>query len=169
MKALSAEDKDDVQRFLESIRFRHGHASKASIVYRGILRGFLRFIRARSGSEPPCEETMHAWLVERRQHSELHKVVSGAQLVDRFLDWMKASGRIASNPFQDLRGQYGQRTAPLVRAMLSTDPQAALEQLRPLPVFGSGLGPVMRDHIALMRSLGHRYIAAEEMLLRFDR
>jgi len=166
MKALSAEDKDDVQRFLESIRFRRGHAS---IGYRNILRGFLRFVRVRSGNEELCEETMHAWLMERRQHSQLHKVEYSARLVDRFLDWMKACGRIAGNPFEDLRSQYGQRTAPIVRALLSADPRAALEKLRPLPTFASALGPLMRDHVALMRSLGHRYIASEERLRRFDR
>jgi site-specific recombinase XerD len=166
MIALSPEDKEDVQRFLESIRFRHG---RPPTLYRDILRGFLRFARARSGKEDLSEETIHAWLMDRHQRSLLHKVEFSARLVDRFLDWMKTRGRIASNPFQDLRSQYGQRTAPIVRAILSADPRPALEALRPLPAFASALGPVMRDYIALMRSLGHRYNGADGMLRRFDR
>ena len=33
----------------------------------------------------------------------------------------------------------------------------ALERLRPLPEWGSSLGPLMREHIARMQSLGYRY------------
>jgi integrase/recombinase XerD len=166
MNALTTEDEDSVCRFLDSIPFRHRATSK---VYRAILRNFLLFVRVRSGNMVLCEETLRAWLTESRQQRPLHKLVYRARLVDRFLDWMKTSGRIPSNPFQELRNQYGQRTAPIARALLSADCAAALEQLRPLPAFASALGPQMRNHVALMRSLGHRYVAAEAMLHRFDR
>ena len=44
----------------------------------------------------------------------------------------------------------GQRTTtPVVRALLNPNSEAALEALRPLPRFGSFLGPVMREHVAL--------------------
>lgn len=166
MSPLSAEDEVNVKGFLGSIRFR---GSAGSLVYRTILGGFLRFVRGRSGGHSSYEETVHAWLKECRQHNPLHRVVYKARLVDRFLDWMKGCGRIASNPFQDLRSQYGQRTAPIVRALLSDDPRAALEDLRPLPVFGSALGSQMREHVLLMRSLGHRYDAREKSFRRLDR
>jgi integrase/recombinase XerD len=166
MNTLPAEDEDDVRRFLESIRVRN----RATVrVYRRVLRGFLHFGRARSRNMTLCEETLRGWLKERRQHGVLNMVEYYARLVDRFLDWMKMCGRIASNPFQELRSQYGQRTAPIVRALLSTDSRAALEQLRPLPRFASALGPLMREHVALMRSLGRRYVTTERMLRRFDR
>jgi hypothetical protein len=45
----------------------------------------------------------------------------------------------------------------------------ALEQLRPLPRFGSFLGRVMDEHVEHMRSLGYRYDTNEDILLRFDR
>jgi hypothetical protein len=32
-----------------------------------------------------------------------------------------------------------------------------LEQLRPIPRFGSFLGQQLNDHVAQMRSLGYRY------------
>jgi integrase/recombinase XerD len=166
MSTLSAEDKADVQDFLRSIRFR---GSAGSRVYRDILRGFLRFVRDRPGPHGLCEQTVRAWLKEYREHNPLHKVVYKARLVDRFLDWMEGCGRIASNPFKELRSQYGWRTAPIVRALLSDDPRAALEELRPLPAFGSVLGPLMREHVLLMRSLGHRYDAREGSFRRFDR
>ncbi|MGH9437611.1 MAG: tyrosine-type recombinase/integrase [Terriglobia bacterium] len=164
MRTVSGED--NVQGFLESTRSRSG---KAALAYRTILRSFLRFVRARPGNSDMCEETMHAWLKECREHSPMHRVVYNARLVDRFLDWMQGCGRIASNPFQDLRDQYGHRTAPIVRALLGEDPRAALEALRPLRAFASGLGPLMREHVALMRSLGHRYNAREDSFRRFDR
>jgi integrase len=91
-------------------------------------------------------------------------------LVDRFLDWAVATRSLPSNPFAELRRQYLQRTtAPVVRALLTPDSATALETLRPLPRFGSFLGPTMRDYVALMKSVGHRYTTEERGLLRFDR
>jgi hypothetical protein len=129
MILITTEDEDNVCHFLESIRFRH---RSTFAVYRGILRDFLLFARVRSGTMVLHEETLRAWLTESRRHRPLHKLVYRARLVDRFLDWMKATGRIPCNPFQELRSQYGQRTAPIARALLSADWAAALEQRRPL-------------------------------------
>jgi integrase/recombinase XerD len=166
MSTLPAEDEVNVQGFLGSVRF---HGSTGSMVYRYILRGFLRFVRERSGDYGLHEQTVHAWLKECHEHNPLHRVVYKARLVDRFLDWMKSCGRIESNPFEELRSQYGQRTAPIVRALLTDDPRAALEELRPLPAYGSALGSLMREYALLMRSLGHRYDAREGSFRRFDR
>jgi len=52
---------------------------------------------------------------------------------------------------------------------LSDEPQPKLEELRPLPVFASAIGPMMSQHVDLMRSLGYRYDHTEGMLRRFDR
>jgi len=79
------------------------------------------------------------------------------------------NGRLLNNPFKQLHVQYGQRTGPIARALLSSNRAMALEALRPLPAFASALGSLMRNHVALMRSLGHRYLHSEGMLLRFDR
>jgi integrase/recombinase XerD len=56
-----------------------------------------------------------------------------------------------------------------VRALLSDQAEAMLEQLRPIPRFGSFLGQQLNDHVAQMRSLGYRYDTSERTLLRFDR
>lgn len=161
---LPTEDEENVRRFLESRRFRNRTSAR---VYRCILRDYLHFERSENTTLP--EETLRAWLKARSLHWPLHIVLHRARLVDLFLDWMTACGRIPNNPFQALRSQYGQRTAPIVRALLSPDSTAALEGLRPLPAFGSFLGPQMRAHVTLMRSLGYRYASATARLHRFDR
>ena len=97
-------------------------------------------------------------------------VTDRARLVDRFLDWRVNRGALANNPFADLRTKYGQRTTtPIVRALLNPKSEAALEALRPIPRFGSFLGPVMREHVGLMQAMGYRYNTQEKRLLRLDR
>jgi len=56
-----------------------------------------------------------------------------------------------------------------VRALLNPNPEAALEAIRPLPRFGSFLGPVMREHVVLMQAMGYRYNTQADRLLRLDR
>jgi integrase len=53
--------------------------------------------------------------------------------------------------------------------MVSQHVEVALEELRPLPRFGSFLGALMAEHVTYMRSVGYRYNVNEAMLLRFDR
>jgi integrase/recombinase XerD len=108
-------------------------------------------------------------LKERRQKWPLHMVCHRARLVERFLEWSQAHGVISANPFAELHRHYGPRTTPIVRALLSEDVEAALQELRPLPRFGSFLGKLMEEHVTQMRSLGYRYDVNEGMLLRFDR
>ena len=83
---------------------------------------------------------------------------------------MVDQGTLANNPFADLRRKYGQRaTRPIVQALLSPAFEKALESLRPVPRFGSFLGPVMRDHVALMQAMGYRYNNPEIRLLQLDK
>ena len=56
--------------------------------------------------------------------------------------------------------------APIVRALLAAEPAEALDALRPLPRFGSHLGPAMRQHLAHRRSLGFRYEREQWRLLQ---
>jgi integrase len=93
-----------------------------------------------------------------------------ARVLDHYLDWLVGHNLLARNPLAELRREYGQRaTRPVVKALLRPDFEAALEALRPLPRFGSILGPVMRDHVVLMQAMGYRYHNQEERLLRLDR
>lgn len=166
MNALTTKDEDNIRRFLESLHLRSPDVFRQ---YRGLLRGFLHFVCTQPGSTALCEDTMLAWLRERRKHCSMHTVERDAREVDRFLDWMQMKGRVGSNPFRVLRAQYGKRTGPIARALLNSNRSAALEALRPPPAFASVLGPLMRDHVTLMRSLGHRYVHSEGKLRRFDR
>jgi integrase/recombinase XerD len=167
MKLLPVEDEHHIGHFLRSMRFRD---HKTATVYRCVLRGFLRCIRGEKRNvRTVSEEALRAWLWKCHPHSPEYVAVYRAQSVDRFLGWLRQQGHIQNNPFDKLRSQYGKRTAPIVRALLSADSAAALEKLRPLPELGSPWGRRIREHVALMRSLGYRYTANEKILRRFDR
>ena len=56
-----------------------------------------------------------------------------------------------------------------MRALLNPNPEAALAALRPLPRFGSFLGPAMSEHVVLMQAMGYRYNTQAERFLRLDR
>jgi integrase len=93
-----------------------------------------------------------------------------ARIVNRFLDFLVHEGLIASNPVTDLRAQYNVKCSkPILRALVAPEPDQALEVLRQFPPFGSVLGDLMRDHIALMRTRGFRYETQARWLWRFDR
>jgi integrase len=139
-------------------------------VYRSILSSFCRFVVDHSAGDPLSLAVIREWLCDRSMKWPSHLVQHRARLVDRFLDWMVATGSLPDNPIAELRKRYAQRTtAPIVRALLNPDSNGALEALRRLPRFGSFLGVAMRDHVAFMKSMGYRYNWFEEHLLRFDR
>ena len=69
-----------------------------------------------------------------------------------------------------VHSRYGiARLATIVRALANVDSHGALEMRRPLPRWGSGLGPLMKEHIALMRTMGYRYDSQEVRFSAFDR
>jgi integrase len=165
MSALT--DPRVIDRFIRTLRLR---SADSVPVYRCILRHFQRFVADQSAPTPVSQDTMRRWLDARRRDLPVPLVYHRARLVDRFLDWLVAAHAIPSNPLADLRREYGQRTTtPIVRALLTPNPDAALEALRPLPPFGSSLGPVLEAHISRMRALGRRYDTDAARLLRFDR
>lgn len=166
MKALPEIEEDYVRRFIDSLGLGNRDAAKT---YREIARHLLRFVRQRYGRMDFSRRALVAWMKERRRHCALHRVEERAQMADRFLDWLKRNRYLSSNSFEELRGQYGGRLAPIVRALLSQGPKTALEKLRPLPVFASTLGSLMREHLDMIRSLGYRCEHAEGKLRRFDR
>jgi integrase len=115
------------------------------------------------------ETILRAWLKEELKTSPLRLVVQYAQLVNRFLDWLAAHGAITVNPIMELRDRYNCRSsAAVLRVLASNQPTSALEALRPLPPYGSHLGPIMHQHVNRMRTLGLRY-RHENRFLHFDR
>lgn len=141
----------------------------SSNVYLRILNGFQRFL-AEQVDGSLSQEIVRRWVNDRIRFWSLHTVAIRARLIDRFLDWMVQRGALVNNPFAQLRRRYGQRTTkPIVRALLNADFEAALEALRPVPRFGSFLGPVMREYVTLMQAMGYCYKTEETRLLLLDR
>ena len=166
MTCPSIADAKLIERFLRTQHFGHAATPKN---YAGTLRTFASFIAKHSrATTAPTVPIMQQWLKERSRKWPAHILHHRACLVERYLTWLHTQGEIASNPFAELHRQYGPRTSPIIRALVSKD-STTLEQLRQLPPFGSCLGPVMEEHVAHMRTLGYRYDTEEELLLRFDR
>lgn len=137
--------------------------------YRSLLRQFQRFVVQRSPKPTFSEAVLRAWLSDQLKTAPLALAVHRGQLVNRFLDWLAARESIAANPIAELRRKYDCRSsAAVLRALAGAQPHRALESLRPLPRYGSHLGPIMREHVDRMRTRGLRY-RHENRFLHFDR
>jgi integrase len=168
MKAWPDTSGNAIARYLRQLRLRH---PKTPTIYRNLLRGFQDVVARRERSPSRVSRhTLEAWLRERTAEWAASTVLHRACIVDGFLDFLVNEGSIASNPVADLRGQYCVRgSKTILRALLAPEPNGALEALRQFPRFGSVLGDLMRDHVALMRARGFRYETQARMFLRFDR
>lgn len=167
MRAWPEDNGEAINRHVQQL---HPRSRDTAKVYRCILLGFQRFVQRCPLATSVSPATVEAWLHERATQWPKHLVLHRARVVDRFLDFLATEGSIPSNPLAQLRSRYAQRaTAPIARALLEADPAQALEALRPLPRFTSFLGAFMRDHVDLMRAIGHRYDTQAERFLRFDR
>ncbi len=163
MRSWPDQDEALLMKFVEQLGLR-----RYGNTYQSHLRSFQRFVSRHSSQSLLTQATLCDWLQERLKQSPLRLVVHHAQLLNRFLDWLVAQGCVANNPLVELRRQYDCRsTAAIVRALLSSQPDEALEALRPLPRYGSHLGTVIRGHVQRMQTLGLRY--DENRFLHFDR
>jgi integrase/recombinase XerD len=154
---------EDIDRFLKSLSL----APRSRYTYVTSLRAFRAFAqeRTRPGEELSIE-TVRAWLKRDAAKSPFANVVHRAGIIVRYLDWRTGA---APHPLAQLKKDYGGRLMTIVRALLQEDYRDALERLRPLPEWGSSLGPLMREHVARMQSLGYRYETRARDLRRFDR
>lgn len=133
-----------------------------------ILRRFQKFVMAHAARPILSRFVIEAWLRAVDAVSPRSMVIRRAQIVDRFLDWLVEHAHLATNPFADLRARCRPRgTRSIVPALLSPDPEAALERLRPWPRYASRFGEVLQSHVTRMRALGFK--CAEARFLRFDR
>jgi len=156
-----------IDRYVRSLAVR---TRRTRLGYRRELAAFHRFTTQYSENGNLTEEALTAWVKMRARKIPLSLVIDRAGTVNRFLDALVRQGILSINPFAALRDRYGQRrTAPIVRALAGPDPFSTLEALRPLPRWGSPLGPLMRDHIAFMRALGYRYGSQAVRFAAFDR
>jgi integrase/recombinase XerD len=155
---------DDIDRFLKSLSL----APKSRYTYVTSLRAFHVFAQKRARpSETMSIETVRAWLKRDAARSPFKNVVGRAGIIVRYLNWKAAATTL--HPFAELKQHYGGRLMTIVRALLREDYRDVLERLRPLPEWSSSLGPLMREHVARMQSLGYRYETRARDLRRFDR
>jgi integrase/recombinase XerD len=165
MTRASSVDVKLISRFLRTQHFRHLATPKN---YAATLRNFSAFLTKHGSGARLTVSILQQWLKERSLKWPAHILHHRTLLIERYLKWLRDQGEITSNPFEELHRQYGSRTTPIVRALVSEDSNV-LQRLRRPPPFGSFLGQVMKDHVAHMRTLGYRYGTTEELLLRFDR
>ena len=156
---------DDIACFLGTLAV----SCKSRYSYVTPLRAFRALARQRAhGGEPLSIATVRAWVKCDAARSPLANVVERMGIIGRYLAWRAAAGK-GLNPLAELHRQYGRCLNPIVQALLEDDYEGALERLRPLPEWGSPLGPIMREHVARMRSLGYRYEVKARNLRRLDR
>lgn len=156
-----------IDRYARSLTVR---TDKTRRLYRMELAAFQRFILRRGNGDDLSESAVTAWVQARAREIPLSLLIDRAGIVNRFLDVLVRDGALTANPFGTIRDRYGERRlAPIVRALASTDPTQALKALRPLPRWASPLGPLMQDHLVLMRAMGYRYVRQEVRFAAFDR
>lgn len=145
------------------------NANTKSAAYRIELLEFSAFAAKHSGICALNQGRLRQWLRDRQSKICFSRVILAARIVRRFLDWLIRRNAATQNPLGLLASQYECRSmAAIVRAMLEPAPSKALEALRPLPRYGSHLGPAMQAHVERMRSLGYHY-RHENQFLHFDR
>jgi len=157
-----------IERYHAQLQLRH---PRSPTTYRRILHSFQEVAaRQPANTTLVTRETLETWLRERARDWARPTLMHYARIINRFLDYLVQEGFIASNPINELCTAHQARSDKAVlRALLSPDPDQALEALRQLPAFGSVLGDLMRNHIALMRTRGYRYLTQAHWLWRFDR
>jgi integrase len=166
MKTWPDRDESAIARYLGQLRL---DCPTSPIYYRQALHSFQEVVIQHHPSQVN-RDLLEAWLRERATHWPVSTLLHRARIVSRFLAFLVQEGLIASNPVADLRAEYCVNSSTAVwRALLDANPDQALEALRKLPPFGSILGDLMRNHIALMRTRGFRYETEARYFSRFDR
>jgi integrase/recombinase XerD len=116
------------------------------------------------------QDVLVAWLRASSDHWAASTRLHRTRIIDRFLDDLVQTGAIDSNPVAVLREACNiKQCKPVWRALASDNPDRALAELHQLRPFGSVLGGIMAEHVALMRNRGYKYASQPAWLLRFDR
>lgn len=116
------------------------------------------------------KDVLVAWVRASSDRWAGSTVLHRTRVIDRFLDHLLETGAIDRNPVAALREACNIRQCkPVWRALVSHDPNQALTGLHQPRPFGSVLGEMMAEHVALMRNRGYKYTAQPVWLLRFDR
>ncbi len=115
-------------------------------------------------------QTLEHWLGERCEVWARSTVQHRARIITRFLDVLVDDGRLEGNPVSDLRNALNAYSdTSIIRALMSPDPDRALEDLRRPQPYGSSWGNLMRTHVHRMQRMGYRYETQDVICRRFDR
>lgn len=167
MKSWPDTDGGIIARYLQQLRLR---CPTSPFHYRQALCTFQEVVQLQPSPLQVSRDALEAWLHERSVHWPQSTLLHRARIVNCFLEFLAKEKLIASNPVADLRAEYCVKSSKAIwRALLAPDADQALEALRQFPPFGSVLGDLMRNHIALMRTRGFRYETQARWLWRFDR
>jgi integrase/recombinase XerD len=164
MSAWPDPDHTVIAHYLGKLRLR---STNSRIYYRQVLQGFQDVAQRYPAID---RQTLEVWLREWGTCWGPSTLLHRARIVDRFLDHLVEMKMIASNPIAMLRREYSVKQGrPIWQALASSMPHQALATLRRPEPFGSVLGKLMRDRVALMRGRGYRYTTQTAWFLRFDR
>ena len=140
---------------------------KSRTCYGQVLHGFQDVAERYEALD---QEVLLAWLRESAIRRAPSTLLHRTRIVDRFLERLAKIGAIQRNPVAALRDECNiKQCMPIWRALASRDPEQALAQLRQPRPFGSVLGEMMAEHVAMMRRRGYKYTSQPQLLLRFDR
>lgn len=135
--------------------------------YRQVLHGFQDVADRHAGLG---RDMLVAWLRASSDCWAATTLLHRTRVIDRFLDHLLETGAIERNPVTALREACNiTQCKPVWRALASDSPDRALAELRQPRPFGSVLGGMMAEHVALMRSRGYKYASQSVWLSRFDR
>lgn len=157
-------DRMIIDHYLASLDLR---SLKSRACYCQVLHGF------QDVAELHCElgqDVLVAWLRVSAENWVATTLLHRTRIVDRFLDHLVKTEAIDRNPVTALRQACNiKQCMPVWRALASRNPEKALAELRQPRPFGSVLGEVLAEHVALMRNRGYKYTSQSARLLRFDR
>lgn len=157
-------DRAIIGRYVASLDLR---SLKSRTCYRQVLHGFQDVAERYEALD---QEVLLAWLRESAIRRAPSTLLHRTRIVDRFLERLVEIGAIQRNPVVALRDECNiKQCMPIWRALASRDPEQALAQLRQPRPFGSVLGEMMAEHVAMMRRRGYKYTSQPQLLLRFDR
>lgn len=157
-------DRAIIGRHVASLDLR---SMKSQACYRQVLHGFQDVAERYDALD---QEVLQAWLRESAVRRAPSTLLHRTRIVDRFLEHLLEICAVQRNPVVTLRDECNiKQCMPIWRALASRDPEQALAALRQPRPFGSILGEMMAEHVAMMRRRGYKYTSQPLLLLRFDR
>lgn len=157
-------DRAIIGRYVASLDLR---SMKSRTCYGQVLHGFQDVAERYEALD---QEVLLAWLRESAVRRAPSTLLHRTRIVDRLLERLVEIDAIERNPVAALRDECNiKQCMPIWRALASQYPKQALVELRQPRPFGSVLGEVMAEHVALMRRRGYKYASQPQLLLRFDR